>query len=279
VKGLELFTTKNTKYSQKRFNEAEKISSILGGKIEEDKILNENAVVTEEIERDQMFANSHNRKGREKRKTMLERAQFGKENDSLLIGHFLYNVVSEALLLDPEIKAHNKAYMEQQISAVTGHLVQEGHFETPESATMRAVLEAMEYHIDQMFQSKADESAVKSVRESYIENIGTYVGYVAEAVKEKVAGVVAFEKDTAAVISESEEEVSLSDTLFKTIQMENVKMALKEEEASEITEVVLERAMAETIFDYTLLETLNTLKIISVDGQQLRSGMSRFFNK
>lgn len=275
---MELFTTKNTKTSQRAFNESNKIAEILSGQEEAKTVLKEEALLNEESQMDRMFSLANNRSARNKRAVKLERTNFYKENFPSLVEHFLFNVVNEALLLDEEVKNMNKEYMVGQIKEVSQHLVGQGSFDNAESLTMNSVVESIQVHIDQMFESKDNDEGVKAVRQSYVESIENSVSYVADVVKVKVVEAVKYEKTVASFINESEG-VKAKDSLFKIIHVENVKNALKEEEKTEVDEVVLQRALAETIFDYTLLETLNTLRIVNFDVQQLRNGMGRFFKK
>jgi hypothetical protein len=274
---LELFTTKNTKNSKRLFNESQRISEILGGKSFESQALQESVLLTEEIQRDNMFALAHNGKERQRRLQLMEKARFNEENKQGLIEHFLFNVVNEALLLDKDVKNLNKDYMSSKIKGVVGHLVQGGRFDQIHSMTLQNVMESIDYHIDAMFKFQEDFGQVESIRESYMNDVKGYVGYVSEAVKEKVADVVKSEREFSNVVNESEKEFKGNDTLFRSIQIENVKHAIKEEEATEINSTVMARAFAESLFDYTLLEALNTLQVIQLDEQQLRNGMSRFF--
>jgi hypothetical protein len=274
---MELFGTKNTKNSKRVFNESQAISEILSGKTFESQALQESAVLTEEIKRDSMFALAHNGKERQRRIQSMEKQRFNEENKQGLIEHFLFNVINEALLLDKDVKSMNKEYMTAQVKGVVGHLVQGGKFNGVQSMTLQNVMESIDYHIDAMFKFKEDASQVEVIRKSYMGDVQGYVGYVSEAVKDKVAEVLKTEKQFSTLVNESEEEFKGNDTLFRTIQLENVKLAIKEEEATEVNEAVMSRAFAESLFDYTLLETLNTLQIIQLDEEQIRNGLSRFF--
>jgi hypothetical protein len=274
---LELYSTKNTKTSQRAFNESNKIAEILSGQEENKNVLKEEAFLNEESQFEQMLSLANNRGARSKRAVKLERTNFYKEHFPALIEHFLFNVVNEALLLDEEVKDINKEYMIDQIKQVSQHLVSIGSFDNAESATMGTVVESIQVHIDGMFESKNDENSVKAVRESYISDIEGYVGFVADVVKTKVSEAVKYEKNVASFINESDESLKSKDSLFKIIHVENVRNALKAEDKNEVDDVVLQRALAETLFDYTLLETLNTLRIVEFDAQQLRNGMGRFF--
>jgi hypothetical protein len=143
---------------------------------------------------------------------------------------------------------------------------------------MDGILESICHHINTMFEVQNDQEKINMVRESYISDISSSVKLVAECVEAKVAGVVKFEREFSNKLNESEGiEFKGNDTLFKSIYLENVKMALEEEEKQHIDDIVMERAFAETLFDYTLLETLNTLRIINVDGEKLRRGLPNFF--
>lgn len=274
----DLISNRNTKYGQKRLNESLKIADILNNKQTEQQVLKEENETRIEVTNNDFATLAHNRKSRQKRVQLMEKTNFYNENSNELIEHFLFSVVNEALLVDKELKDLNKEYMTKQIAGITDYLVKAGEFvKFNESLTMENVLESIEYHIDLMFQNKDNEENVKAVREAYQEDMKSYVEYVAESVKDKVADVVRKEQNIASVITESTDEIKLKDTLFKTIQLENTKMALKEEEKSEVDETVMQRSFAESLFDYTLLETLNTLKIISIDTQALRNGLPRFF--
>jgi hypothetical protein len=274
---MELFSTRNTKLSQRSFNEASKISEILSGKSNEVSVIQESAMLNEENKLDGMFALAHNRKARDKRVLRMEKAKFFAENVEELLEHFLFNVVNEALLLDTDVKSLNKEYMTQKVSGVVGNLVKGGKFNKLPSATMKNIMESIEVHIDAMFAVKEDAEQVKVVRESYINDITGYVNYVSECVREKVAEVVKTEQKISTSINESTESVDVPDTLFKAIQIENVRQAMLEEQATEINDVVLAKAFCESLFEYTLIESLNTLRIVEFDAQQLRNGVGRFF--
>jgi hypothetical protein len=274
---MELFSTRNTKLSKRSFNEASKISEILTGKSNEVSVLQESTMLNEENKLDGMFSLAHNRKARDKRVLRMEKANFFAENVEELLGHFLFNVVNEALLLDTDVKSLNKEYMAQKVSNVIGTLVKGGKFSKMPSATMKNIMESIEIHIDAMFNVKEDAEQVKFVRESYTNDIVGYVNYVAECVKEKVSDVVKTEQKLSASINESSEAVDVPDTLFKAIQIENVRLAMIEEQATEINDVVLAKAFCESLFEYTLIESLNTLRLVEFDGQQLRNGVGRFF--
>jgi hypothetical protein len=278
---LELFSTKNTKTSQRAFNESNKIADILSGQEETKSVLKEEALLNEESQFEKMMSLANNKSARNKRAVKLERTKFYNENFPSLVEHFLFNVINEALLLDEEVKYINKEYMLNQVSAVSQHLVKQGSFDNVESATMKTVVESIQVHIDAMFEAKSDENSINAVRESYMNDIDSRVLYVAEVVKNKVAEAVRHEQTVASFLSESEEVNSKvnKDSLFKVIHIENVKNALKEENKNEVDEIVHERALAETLFDYTLLETINTLRIVKFDAEQLRNGMGRFFKE
>jgi hypothetical protein len=274
---MELFGTRNTKNSKRVFNESQKIAEILNGHTSESQSLQESVVLTEEVKRDQMFTLAHNGKERNRRIQQMEKQRFNEENKQGLLEHFLFNVINESLLLDKDIKSMNKEYMSAKVKGVVGHLVQGKNFDRIQSMTLQNVMESIDYHIEAMFKFKEDAEQVSVIRESYMNDVKTYVQYVSEAVKEKVTDVVKEEKQFSTIVNESETEFKGNDTLFRSIQLENVKQAIKEEEATEVNEVVMARAFAESLFDYTLLETLNTLQLIQLDEQQLRNGLPRFF--
>jgi len=274
---MELFTTKDTKLSKRVVNESSKIADILNNKTNEVVSLQESAMSDAETKHDNMFSLAHDKKTRDKRAIRMEKAKFQSENQQELLEHFIFNVINEALLLDKDIKSLNKEYMTGKIHGIINHFIKAGAFRELPSATMNGVMESINYHIDSMFDAKDDTEKVKIVSESYMRDITTYIDYVSECVKNKVASVVKQEREISKAINESEKEFEGNDTLFRAIQMENVRMALKEENATEINEEVMAKAFCESIFDYTLMETLNTLRIVNLDSQQLRSGVQRFF--
>lgn len=97
---------------------------------------------------------------------------------------------------------------------------------------------------------------------------------IAMIVKEKVATVIEEEKQMSKLEIMKEENqyscsVDIKLTLFKEMEIENVKQAIKEcGERENITkENLLLMSFYETVVDYTLLETFNTLRMLEFNNE------------
>ncbi|AMS01295.1 hypothetical protein AR9_g211 [Bacillus phage AR9] len=276
---METFSSKNTKFRKRRFNQSLGFSEVLSEGKKQEEVFNESVINNIEETNNEVAFLAGNKRARQKRARLIEKKQFESQQSKELLEHFLSSVVYNALPLDEDVKKLNKEYMTKQVKGITDNLISNGTFEMVKSTTMQSVMESIEYHIEKMFPVKDNEEDVKIVSESFNKDIKTYVEYVSEVITNKVVNVVKTERDIAVAISESESPIKPKDTLFKNLQVQNVKMALKENEKTEVDQEILEQAMAESLFDYTLLETLNTLRLVEFDGEQLRKALPRFFNK
>lgn len=103
---------------------------------------------------------------------------------------------------------------------------------------------------------------------------------IALIIKEKVAKVIEEEKTMSDIEIKKEEDcystaIDIKLTLFKEMEIENVKQAIKESAEDTNKEDLLLMSFYETVVDYTILETFNTLKLVEFNPEMYKDNSRR----
>jgi hypothetical protein len=277
VNGLKTISTKDTHFSKRIAQEYQRSQEFLKNQENSLKALQEGQEINEEITKNTIISGLNNSPSRKKRLELAEKRKMIAEGTKGLFEGFVSDVIKESLLIDEDLLELNEEYIDGQIKGIVTELVNEGLLENlPKSITMKNVLEDAEYYSEALYNSRNEEDKIQELQEAFNEKTNTYKLYVSEVIKSKIASVVKNEQ-TSASLAESTELREQSDSLFKSLQVKNVKAILNLEGKEQIDEVVMESAFGETLVDYTILESLHTMKLVEFDTQVLRKEYKHFF--
>ena len=186
------------------------------------------------------------------------------ENDMVedLFVDFLCEAVVASLNIDKNLVAHNRAYTDDKVKAffkATKGLMKFDN--NVSSEVINSFKQATKRDTKRDISKKEEAGFAKAY--SHLEALSMVV-------KEKVAKVIEEEKIMADLESQLEENIYAHDvdvrmTLFREMQIENVKEAIKEaEEAGNeiVNEDIMLISFYETVVDYTMLEVFNTLELL-----------------
>lgn len=305
-------STKDTKYSKKKFKESLKIRNSLNNTDTKEEILNENVKIQDEFNKYNICntANLSNRKIKEKRKNRNLRENKIIENRKNSCIYFLESLIMKSLPLEDNIIELNKDYINEQFSILENSLFKENSIDVAtgkeyfnkentdendkikspknligfifDNKSFNPVIESSDYYTSLIFN-------LDSTKESYKENYDKLINlrnkdltnlaemYSTE-ISSKILNTIKEETNLAKFINENKEnliESKLENSLFKNLMIMNTKEALKENKAVEANEKIMNISLAESTFQYTILECLNSLGI-DFNTLNMQKSMNRF---
>lgn len=211
----------------------------------------------------------------EEMKCLNESAMLESDMVEDLFADFLCEAVVASLNIDKDLVAHNRAYTDDKVKAffkATKGLMKFDN--NVASEVVNSFKQATKRDTKKDIGKKEEAGFAKAY--SHLEPLSMVV-------KEKVAKVIEEEKIMADLESQLEENIYAHDvdvrmTLFREMQIENVKEAVKEaEEAGKeiVNEDIMLISFYETVVDYTMLEVFNTLELLEFKEDNYTANKTR----
>lgn len=278
VGNREIRSTLGLKSRQRKTNQFRKLSESLSN----ERLMNESVKESsiEELQADKIMSMNNARPLKEKNKLKNKKnAELCESLKKDILSECFANLAYEALILDEEYKEEKKAELISGYKAVYESLMENGMLEPVMSPLYEAYISpavAVFPEIDSNIETpekivasiKGCEKDLSDCEEKEV---------ITEAIKEKVLDVIKEEKALASIRTDLKESYKNYDgtSLFNSLTILNFKNIkeemLAEEESLTVDEFyndkdrlqeVNDKALAETIIDYTLLETLNTCNLL-----------------
>lgn len=255
---MDLFFDRNDVSSQKRRQLSDNIEKFLEESIEHEKTLNEIYANEDKIFMEEVNMNIMSKK--EKEVNVLLNEATNKYNNSIddLFKSFLSECTIDALNIESNLINENRTEIVEKISGVYDSLKEEFSYNNLLIANVKDKCK-------QAIKENLNAFKILDLLEEDIKNISLIV-------KEKVAKVLDEESMISDIEIKNEEgnfntTLNTSSTLFKEMYMTNVKSTVKELETLQETvnyskDDIIESSYLETVVDYTILEMLNTTKLI-----------------
>lgn len=255
---MDIFFDRNDISSKRRRQLSENIEKYFEERMEYEKTLNEvhsneNKVFLEEI-------NMNIMSDRQKEVNTILNESAVKYNNSVeeLFKSFFTETVIDALNIDSELINENRSNIIDKIHGIYESLKEEFSYDN-------ILMSDVRIKCDKAIKENLNAFKTLDLLEEDIRNISLII-------KEKVAKVLDEESEISDIEIKNEEGnydqvVLSSSTLFKELYMENVKSTVSEIESLNESTVysnddIMESSYLETVVDYTILEALNTTRLI-----------------
>jgi hypothetical protein len=217
-------------------------------------------------------------KKREQRKAFVEQMSRNYQFVENMLIESLCEMFYESIILDESFKdqfsesilAAGEEFFKESFNH---NIINLKSFSESDSLTMRQLYRVCEHTLacitEDAEQNEAILEAAKAKRKESVDK-------VADAVKTKVAKVVKNEKEIADANKEHLESLKVQEhviqrrevpSLFKSIMVSNSRNPLSES-GSESNTVDMKMVFAESIIQYTLLEMMNTTKLLNLNARQ-----------
>lgn len=266
----------NSSVSIKRRKINSNITEFFDKKDLDDKLLKESANIENEIKLNTLAMevsdfNINNKN--KKRKQFLANEEFKNNKITELINESLIYIVYKSLNLDEDFKKHNLNYIKETVKTFMKKLEENNCFCCPQYSCIddirRKITMIVNENKDNI--STMDEKIlIKQIKEACNFEFETSINII----KDKVLDTVNREKQYSEYLEKCKnEDISNKDirnnsnTLFRNIFEGNISAIVKQEgDNSKLTKQnIMDIALSEAILDYTLLETVNTLRINNID--------------
>ena len=243
---------------------------------EENKVLLEDAqLMSESNVRDQSMGLTFERQRNSKvyQATALDEA-FTKNFDTVMKNVFA-TIVHEALPVDSEVKENDAESIYNEAGNIYTQLSEAEMLTITSSPLFKQFAGSTVKYIEGYKNELTKDQIIDAVKTVFGEN-RTDLQYLIRNIYAKTASVVKTEKELVA-FNNSEEitkarsnrsyvRENLNNTLFRAINESNISELLDEGLSKE---GIMDAAIAESLFTYTVLETLHTSKLITVDVNKL----------
>jgi hypothetical protein len=238
------------------------IESILSEKFERETEEKENLLLERDLSLGVSMVSSRSRD--EVNKVMRENLnrEHDEKLDNLLLGESFSNIVYNSLPLDESFKEKHKAKITEKASQLIVELKESGLL-TEGNHIWKNYFGDVLQSKETLKESADDLITIEKVFNETEKQVEPLVKGISSIVEGKIMDTIAKEK----VIAENKVELMNENrrfngnTLFNTINVRNYKNA-NDTFVDADKKDVLELALAETIIDFTILESLNTLKLI-----------------
>lgn len=189
--------------------------------------------------------------------------------EDLFVG-FLCEAVIDSLNIDKELVDHNREYTEDKVKSF--FKATKGFMNFSNTVTSDII-------------ASFKQSTKRTAKHEAVGFASAYCHLepLTLVVKEKVARVIEEEKVMADLEAQLEENVYAHDvdvrmTLFREMQIENVKAAIAEQEEAGkeiVNEDIMLMSFYETVVEYTMLEVFNTLELINFSTDNYSANKTR----
>lgn len=280
-----LINNAGTKTQKKELNRFKKTVDFLNEQTESERMSDSIKKVNEVSMLETAFQSFAEKNKKENRLVLAEKAKIEKENTFNIFKETFANIVLESLPIDKQNVDNNREEIKEKVFGfvedmreelvMNGILVEEVTNIAREGVMLVEQTKLSEGEV-LTEGTKLEEDTISSNiekvlfnNEAILETTGTISGLV-EIIKEKVNKVLDNEKifsEALLIKEEGKLNVEMYDTLFRKIQIENVKLALKECEEGTSNEDIMQIALYETIVDYAILEAANTMNMLNVNKE------------
>lgn len=187
--------------------------------------------------------------------------------ESYMICEAFANIVYQAIPLDEDFKEKNRIAITEKASATFKGLcengvVKEGNY------VWNNYLETVCESLPALKENAGDLIEVEKILQETEARVKHSGAIIAGIIESKVIGTVKDEK----ILAENREELMKENkkfngkSLFNAMSVNNLKMVNSEDKYIELPEdKLLDIALAETLVDYTIIESLNTLDLVKFD--------------
>lgn len=260
-----LISSHNSKRSQKRRERAAKAQAVLEGYEAEREIrdaldLKEEKLLTEEFYNEQKVSNLRSKPNYEK--IHHETDVFNEKFDEICKDLFFYTVY-ESLLIDDDIKTNNFNYIKNECYKFFDDFNKKNLLSIKEGSGFGDVMDTA----SRLLQEAIDENEgvdVKSIIKKCILSEDLVMYYATESIKLKTADCLNTEKKGTILKEQLESEdkyVDPSKSLFRVLFEANIQDTI--DNSTDIDpDSIQDISLVETILDYTILETANTLQLV-----------------
>lgn len=248
---------------RKRANKIQEgIESILSEKKEREVESKENLLLERDLSLGVSMVSSRSRE--EANKTIRESVnrEHNEKLDNLLLGECFSSVVYNAIPLDESFKEKYKAKITEKASGVIIELKEQGVL-TEGNHIWKNYFGDVMLSKDSLKESADDLITIEKIFTETEKMVEPILKGISTIVENKIMDTIAKEKTIAKnkVQLMNENRRFDGNTLFNTINVKNYKNASDTFVDADKSNV-LELALAETIIDFTILESLNTLKLV-----------------
>jgi hypothetical protein len=248
---------------RKRANKIQEgIESILSEKKEREVESKENLLLERDLSLGVSMVSSRSRE--EANKTIRESVnrEHNEKLDNLLLGECFSSVVYNAIPLDESFKEKYKAKITEKASGVIIELKEQGVL-TEGNHIWKNYFGDVMLSKDSLKESADDLITIEKIFTETEKMVKPILKGISTIVENKIMDTIAKEKTIAKnkVQLMNENRRFDGNTLFNTINVKNYKNASDTFVDADKSNV-LELALAETIIDFTILESLNTLKLV-----------------
>lgn len=252
-----------------------------------DRALNEKAEmeIQNEVEKSKLTANAYQPKKKDFKKNLQENLRFNYETMQDLLIESVSSMFYKSILLDDSFKEKFKdGILENSRQLLEGmfneNLVTMDSFKKNSSNLVKELYETCEEYTLVLAESKDNEDATYLTEVDFINETAGINDSVSSNVKDKVSDVIKKEKE---ISERNKEELAghLSEnhivrrktepSLFRSIIVGNSRRPVNE--SGHPTEDIKDMDMifAESMIQYTLLETLNTINVLGLNSRQVQA--------
>lgn len=270
---------KSLSSSEKRKKINRNIEKFFNNKKEEKKILEESSNIEQEIKINNIAVevkdNNFTRKNK-KRRDRLANNKFKAEKIDELFTESLSYIIFESLVLDKNFKYKNKDYIFETSRKFINGIKENKNLYLHEGTSGTDIFKKISMIVEESIINKDyidDRDIVKQIKEACSFEFNNAISII----KEKVIDTIDKEKKYSAFLEDcknkgvSNKELRKSDkSLFRCILEGNISAVINDESTSDLNKKnVMDLAFSESIFDYTLLETIHTLKLSNLDTSNI----------
>jgi len=252
-----------------------------------EKVLSEQAAmeIHNESQKSKLTANAVQHNKRDFKKNLQENLRFNYETMQNLLIESVSSMFFESILLDDEFKAKFKdGIMENSRELLESmfdeNLINMDSFKKNPSNLMKDLYDICEGYTLELAESKGNEDATYLVEIDFLNETAGTNDAVASNVKDKVSDVIKKEKE---ISEQNKEEIEghLSEnhvvrrkaepSLFRSIVVGNSRRPVNES-GNPVEEIKdMDMIFAESMIQYTLLETLNTVNLLGLNSRQTQA--------
>jgi len=270
---------KSLSSSEKRKKINRNIEKFFNDKKEEEKLLNESANIDQEIKINSIAIevkdNNFTRKNKRKRDRLANNKFKAEKIDELFVESLSY-IIFESLVLDDSFKYKNKDYIFETSRNFINSIKENKNLYLSEGSSGTDIFRKISMIVEENIENQNDiddKGIVKQIKEACSFEFKNAISII----KEKVIDTINNEKKYSKFLEEcknegiSNKELRKSDkSLFRCILEGNISAVVNDETTSDLNKKnVMDLAFSESIFDYTLLETIHTLKLSNLDTSNI----------
>lgn len=270
---------KSLSSSEKRKKINRNIEKFFNDKKEEEKLLNESANIDQEIKINSIAIevkdNNFTRKNKRKRDRLANNKFKAEKIDELFVESLSY-IIFESLVLDDSFKYKNKDYIFETSRNFINSIKENKNLYLSEGSSGTDIFRKISMIVEENIENQNDiddKGIAKQIKEACSFEFKNAISII----KEKVVDTINNEKKYSKFLEEcknegvSNKELRKSDkSLFRCILEGNISAVVNDETTSDLNKKnVMDLAFSESIFDYTLLETIHTLKLSNLDTSSI----------